>query len=239
MTSRLLNTMLRVVQPIGVAMVAALLVGLLMASGALAQRDDVAAAQAASSLHITVSPDDRTAATLGASDARYHLLLAKTEAAQSASRDGPAIEWPARPSVQPTMPGPELALPFAVPSPPAPAFYPEDLAKLVANGTTVTTAQSHGIFVDCASGAESCWGDPLGFLSDLGQSTFIHLVDQYVGTTTNNRYTVGTSVTVSEPIFAGTSGVPTLSENDILAIVHAVASTLGVGYGHIYHVFLP
>jgi hypothetical protein len=44
MTSRLLNTMLRVVQPIGVAMVAALLVGLLMASGALAQRDDVAAA---------------------------------------------------------------------------------------------------------------------------------------------------------------------------------------------------
>jgi hypothetical protein len=137
------------------------------------------------------------------------------------------------------MPGPELALPFAVPSPPAPAFYPEDLAKLVANGTTVTTAQSHGIFVDCASGAESCWGDPLGFLSDLGQSTFIHLVDQYVGTTTNNRYTVGTSVTVSEPIFAGTSGVPTLSENDILAIVHAVASTLGVGYGHIYHVFLP
>jgi hypothetical protein len=31
----------------------------------------------------------------------------------------------------------------------------------------------------------------------------------------------------------------TLSDNDILQIVHTAASTLGAGYHHIYHVFLP
>jgi hypothetical protein len=68
----------------------------------------------------------------------------------------------------------------------------------------------------------------------------IHLLDtQYVPSTASGRYTVGTSFSVSTTIFAGTSGVPTLGENDILGIVHTAAKTAGSGYGHVYHVFLP
>ena len=67
------------------------------------------------------------------------------------------------------------------------------------------------------------------------------LVDQYVGSTTLNRYTVGTSASVTATIFPGSSGVPTLGENDILAIVHAVAKLtgFGAGYGNLYHVLIP
>src|SRR5438477_602493 len=57
--------------------------------------------------------------------------------------------------------------------------------------------------------------------------------------TNNNRYTLGTAFSVTTAIFPGTSGVPTLSENDILGIVHNVALTGGAGLGHVYHVFLP
>jgi hypothetical protein len=67
----------------------------------------------------------------------------------------------------------------------------------------------------------------------------IHLVDQYVGSTALGRYTLGTSFSMKETIFPGTTGVPTLGENDLLAIVHTAAKTGGSGHGHVYHVFLP
>jgi hypothetical protein len=69
------------------------------------------------------------------------------------------------------------------------------------------------------------------------KSKFIHLVDQYVGSKANNRYSVGAQFTVSAP------GVTFLTLDDIFAIVHAAASDTGQGggsgYGHIIHVFLP
>lgn len=85
--------------------------------------------------------------------------------------------------------------------------------------------------MDCAA---SCWGTPATFLGNLGKSTFIHVTDQYTGLTTNGRYTVGSAASVTYPIFA-----IALSDNDILQIVHKAASSLGNGYGHIYHIFLP
>lgn len=74
-------------------------------------------------------------------------------------------------------------------------------------------------------------------MANLGASNFIHLLDQYAGSTANGRYTVGTPVSVAfSPLFSNT-----LSQGDILGIVHAAAKALPgqVGYGHIYHVFLP
>ena len=103
-------------------------------------------------------------------------------------------------------------------------------------GAVVTSAQSHAIYMN-PNGActiASCWGDPEGFLRDLGASDFIHLTDQYVNSYASNRYTVGRAAIINY--------IPTgsFSNSDILANVHAVAASAGQsGYGHIYHVFLP
>jgi hypothetical protein len=106
-------------------------------------------------------------------------------------------------------------------------------------GQVVKSALSHAIYLQPQTGSQctiaACWGDPEGFLRDLGRSDFIHLVDQYIGLFEANRYTVGSHVTVKY----SPQSTPLL-DTDIEAIVHAVAAQGGAsGYGHIYHVFLP
>jgi hypothetical protein len=104
-------------------------------------------------------------------------------------------------------------------------------------GRVVTSAVSHAIYLQRQTGAKcsiaACWGDPEGFLRDFGQSDFIHVIDQYVGQSGGNRYTVGFHATV---MYTPPVGPIT----DLAAIVHAVAAKTGLtGYGHIYHIFLP
>ncbi len=113
--------------------------------------------------------------------------------------------------------------------------FPADLD--FGGGPVVNFAESHAIYLN-PSGActviANCWGDPEGFLRDLGASDFIHITDQYVNSRADNRYTVGQSAMIDFTPRAS------LSDNDILGFVGAVARTTGqVGYGHIYHVFLP
>jgi hypothetical protein len=104
-------------------------------------------------------------------------------------------------------------------------------------GNVVQFAASHAVYLlpNGSCPIAVCWGNPEGFLKDLGQSNFIHLADQYIGLFGGNRYTVGFHASVSY-----TPPATPLTDNDILAVVHAVASASGeTGYGHIYHVFLP
>jgi hypothetical protein len=103
----------------------------------------------------------------------------------------------------------------------------------------VKSAVSHAIYLQPQTGSQctiaTCWGDPEGFLRDIGRSDFIHVVDQYIGLFEANRYTVGSHATVTY----SPQATPLL-DTDIQAIVHAVAARSGAsGYGHIYHVFLP
>ena len=206
------------------------------------EQDVTAQTGLSSVVHLRVEPEDRTAATIGTSGVRYHLFLAHTPAAKGVEADFPPIKFP-QPVILDSESSPtadsELAVNGSVASPPQPAFYPADVTKLVSTGKTIATAKSHPIFINCSPAGGSCWGNPTVFLTNLGASNFIHLVDQYVGSTVANRYTVGTSFTASVAIFAGTSGVPTLSENDILTLVHSAAKLGGTGYGHVYHVFIP
>jgi hypothetical protein len=106
-------------------------------------------------------------------------------------------------------------------------------------GHVLTSAVSHAIYLQRQPGGDcaiaTCWGDPEGFLRDLGNSDFIHVIDQYIGLHDANRYTVGFHATVK---YASQS--TPLLDSDIQAVVHAVAAQSGAsGYGHIYHVFLP
>ena len=119
----------------------------------------------------------------------------------------------------------------SIPSPTPPSFYGGDL--VYSGGARVTTALSHAVYVDCTA-VSTCWGNPEGFLTDLSKSSFIHLVDQYIGSVTNLRYPVGARAFVSYGFYGNT-----LYPHDIFAILHAVAKTTGTGYSHVYHVFLP
>jgi hypothetical protein len=106
-------------------------------------------------------------------------------------------------------------------------------------GQVVKSAVSHAIYLQPQTGSQctiaTCWGNPEGFLRDMGRSDFIHVVDQYIGLFGSNRYTVGAHATVTY----SPQATPLL-DSDIQAIVHAVAAQSGAsGYGHIYHVFLP
>ena len=129
--------------------------------------------------------------------------------------------------------------------------YPADLEYL--GGAVVVSMESHAIYLFAKGGTcttvAGCWGNPQGFLRDYGKSDMIHITDQYVGSTANNRYTVAeeaTNVKYTPP-------AKPFTDADMLALVHAVVvSGAGVddndgdvdylfssGYGNEYHIFLP
>ncbi|MBV8829803.1 MAG: hypothetical protein JO108_11315 [Acidobacteriaceae bacterium] len=109
-------------------------------------------------------------------------------------------------------------------------FYPADVGN-PSNNVTIATARNHDIYLN---GLPDIWGYPAEFLEDLSKSDFIHVTDQYVNTTADNRYTLGYGAFVIYP-----NAPHTLAPNDIFAILHAVAGTFGTGYEEIYHVFVP
>jgi len=148
---------------------------------------------------------------------------------------------PARTGTLPAHPA-SAAAPAAAPSSPPLARSPGDLSYH--GGAVVEFTESHAIYLNPNGSCTiaSCWGDPEGFLTDLGRSDFIHVVDQYVGLNSDNRYTVGGRATFKfkpGPPSPGFASTP-FTDADMLAVVHAVASATGeTGYTHIYHVFLP
>ena len=112
-----------------------------------------------------------------------------------------------------------------------PGFYPDDVSNPRQLPAVVTT-EHHPIFVD---NVPSHWGNVAGFLTDLGKSDFIHVLDQYVGSFADNRYKLGASFTATYPIPPN----HTLQILDVARLVHAAAAIKGNGFGHFYHVFLP
>lgn len=113
--------------------------------------------------------------------------------------------------------------------------YPDDLGYL--GGPVVPYADFHAIYLlpNGSCPIATCWGNPEGFLSDLGRSNFIHLADQYIGLSGGQRYRNGFDVNVTYP----PPSTP-LTDADIEYVVYVVASiTQKTGYGNIYHVFLP
>ncbi|GAC1403238.1 MAG: hypothetical protein NVSMB64_04610 [Candidatus Velthaea sp.] len=108
-------------------------------------------------------------------------------------------------------------------------FYPAALTYF--GGPVLATVLQHNAYVNATNGAP--WGNPSTFLTNLNASTFVHLADQYVASTANGRYPVGSAASVS-----GTFG-HVISLSTIFSIVHATATTLHAsGMGHIIHVFL-
>lgn len=111
------------------------------------------------------------------------------------------------------------------------AGNPRDLTYY--GGEVVRSAVAYDIYVNCLDG--SCWGDPGSLSERLGNSTYIHLVDQYMRPTpidTNGRYTYGGGFSVQY------STSKRLTTQDLLNIVYSVAREQGTGLDRIYHVFM-
>jgi hypothetical protein len=204
-------------KPLSRWILATLIILPLLTVGTVRAQEDNDAARA------QVSAQDR-ASIYSLSNFRFHIFPANTKAGKASAAARTLTAMPQSHGSAQT------SRTASVPTVPSPGFYPADLSFF--GGNVVTTAESHDIYLNCAS---TCWGNPAGFLIDLGKSKFIHLVDQYVNTTTNNRYTKGKSVSLQETLFTNTIG-----QNDLLAIVHAAAVQLAAtGYDNIFHVFLP
>ncbi len=202
------------------------LAGIALAALLLAQATLFAQDAASTPIQLTVAGADHAMAANGASNLRVHLNIGHTPAGKNFSADFPVLKGHTNP------------ISGGVPGLIQPAFFPSDVSKVVPTGKTIVNTAHHSIFVNCPT-ASSCWGTPNNFLNNLNKSNFIHVTDQYTGSTTAGRYTIGTAFTATVTIFPGLSGVPTLGENDILALIHSAASQAGVGYGHLYHMFLP
>lgn len=178
-------------------------------------------AQESSENPIRVTPAAQAGYSL--SNFHYHILPANTPAgknARGASKYGTAV-----PKNKP------LA---SIASVPSPGFYPDDLVYF--GGPVVKDMQSHSVYLNASScgGVAKCWGNPEKFLTDLGRSKYIHVTDQYTGTSGN--YTNGTHVFASLTMYTNM-----IDESDLFGLVHDAAATLGTpsGYGHEFHVFLP
>lgn len=174
---------------------------------------------------VTVGPADVTAAANAKMGAK-HIFNANTPAG-IANKDK----------------GVPLSGPPTVPFPKGNKRWPGDLTYQ--GGPTVQTAEFHAIYVvngfttgtPCLNAVASCWGNPEGFLTDLGASDFIHITDQYVGQTADNRYVNG-----ADAFGTFAPSVPhILTDAEIVALVHLADVVFGwqTGYNGIVHVFLP
>jgi hypothetical protein len=180
---------------------------------------------------VNPSPADYAAAA-EATNARHHAWPANTEAAKTMkitglSNDHADIAAQAAAMAAPDSGGPR---------------YPADLQYQ--GGPVAVSMKNHLIFLHPNGGCtiDSCWGDPGRFLRDLFRSDFIHVVDQYTGSTANDRYTVAQEATHINY----TPPNQPFTDADIEAIVHAVVVSredddrgFATGYGNEYHVFLP
>lgn len=164
---------------------------------------------------ITVSAADKTAAASARSGSLHGLGLSKVNRkALWASALSPSFA---------------TAAVASIPAIPPPGFYPGDLSDPL-GGPVVQTAEFHNLYLNCTS---DCWGYPGVFMNNLNHSDMIHITDQYVGSSANSRYSVGPGALVSA------SFPHQMGDTDIYSIVYAGASLFGVGYHHVYHVFLP
>jgi hypothetical protein len=174
---------------------------------------------------VTTSAADYTAATQ-ARDLKIHARPANTPVGRTTS--AAAISSSPSGGAGPTQ--------GAAPDSGAPRF-PADLQY---HGGAIVASMQHVAIYMNPNGActiASCWGDPEGFLSDLGMSDFIHVVDQYTNSTADNRYTVSNT----HVIINYKPNAEPFTDADMRAVVHAVALALGTpdGYSNEFHVFLP
>ena len=214
-----------IMRALGCALLFAVLAFLLAAPPGFAQSN--ASAFRSDDLHVRVTEADRAAAENGVHVYR-HPYFARTPAGLAARHEAAAALFRARAAASSEKSIIRNAGDDFTQNPGDVTFQ---------GGPTIPFAVSHAVFINpggrCPSIA-ACWGDPEHFLADVGESNFVHLLDQYTGITANDRYSVGSRAVLTDPIAENP-----LLESDLIAILHGVVMQTRLnGYGHIYHLFL-
>ncbi len=110
------------------------------------------------------------------------------------------------------------------------AKNPKDLSY--EGGPVLVRSTTYDLYVNCPDG--SCWGDPGDFSARLGDSSYIHVADQYMKpkvVTADGRYTYAGGLYVP---FSGKK----ITEADLQSMLHDAAAEYGGGLNHLYHVFV-
>ena len=176
-------------------------------------------------LRISVSDTDRSSAA-GAVRVYTHIKYARTPAGTAARSNAAAASRRSR------------AVSAAAEAEIARDDFTQNPADVTnQGGPTVPFAVSHAVYLN--PGGEctiaSCWGNPESFLENVGESDFIHVLDQYAERHGHHRYTVG-----RRAVLTGALPASPISESELIAILHGVVASTGAGgYGNIYHLFLP
>jgi len=115
-------------------------------------------------------------------------------------------------------------------------YFPSDVQYGL--GPVLATSTQHAIYVNLVGTVADNWGDPEGYLSDVSDSRFIHITDQYVDSRADDRYPVGGNAEVN--ITPDNTTVPNeISLTQVFEIAHAAGAVYGTGGAHVYHIFLP
>ena len=157
-------------------------VGQLLLTAAVACGCALTASAASEDGAVASSAADRDAAHRAKS--AHHAMLARSDRGNSArAARGPGLRASAAAPLTPPL---NLK-----------TRYPGDL--VYNGGNVVDSTQSHAIFLrpNGVCPIATCWGDPETFLRDLGRSDLIHVVDQYVGLHSENRYTLGSRALIN------------------------------------------
>ena len=211
-----------------IAVVFCLLATVALRISVFAAQEERAAQESVQSMQVTAN-DEIAAGDIAGHHVHLHPLRSHSRAESRGLYEDPEVQR-GNPQ-QGFSEGDAAASRFSVPSVPgvpAPGFYPADLSN-PKHGKVLATVQSNNVYVNCAA---SCWGTPSTFLARLAVSNFIHVTDEYVGATGNNRYTVGTATSINATLPAK------LTANNVLQLVHTAARAHGSGYDHVYHIFL-
>jgi hypothetical protein len=112
-------------------------------------------------------------------------------------------------------------------------------------GPVVTHATQWNLYINCPTTPAQCWGTgaltPKTLLDDYQESSMIQIAGQYLHEDPNGRFdnVNELSATVKFAVDS-TTGSPTMTGQDLLAILHAASQfTTKTGYDQIYHVFIP
>jgi hypothetical protein len=153
----------------------------------------------------------------------YHIMPARTEAGSHAPLEGPIGHARAKGATTKTKSFAGL---------PSPGFFPADLSDF--GGPKIGAGDSVDIYYNCPTNDKQCWGDPEGFLINLSNSRFIHVVDQYVGSASNRRYPL-----FKFYVYFPDGSLTSLVSSDVEDLVHQAALLPKIGPEHLFHLFLP
>ncbi|MFL6796067.1 MAG: FG-GAP repeat domain-containing protein [Xanthobacteraceae bacterium] len=176
-------------------------------------------------LHLQLPPPGAAAPLAEVSNFRCHILPVQ---------DGYGVRAPGQPGYGVAPPRPDCDVKA---TPGAAATASTDLNNH--GGPVITSTQHTFMFLNCPANCFSDWGDPYGFLTDLFASTFLHVVDQYVGSHATARYATsntGLALTGAQPHVLTDAQLQTLVLNGVKSLF---PNGGGGGYNRMYSIFLP